>query len=127
METDGIVDGCNRVSSPEQEDCSWNGRARRVFLSDAEAPSQSASTSFVSLTSLWLIDNQKQNGNTDLAVYFRNPYRVHTFLDTTDLYALRLNLGEKTQRTRDIDLPQWHDALRSHKQCASSALTTTLR
>jgi hypothetical protein len=67
MKTGGIVDDCNRVSSPEQEDCSWNGRARRVFLSDAEAPSQSASTSFVSLTSLWLIDNQKQNGNTDLA------------------------------------------------------------
>jgi hypothetical protein len=88
METDGIVDDCNRVSSPE--DCSWNGQAwsRRVFLGDAEAQ---PSTSFVSLLSLCLIDHPKQN-DADLAKQHANSFHLHTVLDPTDLYATQLNL-----------------------------------
>jgi hypothetical protein len=88
METDEIVDDCNRVTSPE--DCGWNGQAwsRRVFPGDAEAQ---PSTSFVSLLSLCLIDHPKQN-DADLVERHANSFRLHTLLDTTDLYVAQLHL-----------------------------------
>jgi hypothetical protein len=45
------------------------------FLVDAEAPSHSGgSTSFVSLSSLCLIDNQKQNQHASLVKYCCTPF-----------------------------------------------------
>jgi hypothetical protein len=65
------------------------------FLVDAEAPSHSGgSTSFVSLFSLCLIDNQKQNQHASLVKYCCTPFQLHTLLATTDHYAAQLNLGK---------------------------------
>jgi hypothetical protein len=89
METDGIVDDCNRVSSPEDLRTAVGmvkpGVVECFLVTPRPRP---ASTSFVSLLSLCLIDHPKQN-DADFVEQHGNSVHLHNSLNT---YAAQLDL-----------------------------------